>query len=147
MRIQNKKAFHNYEVVSRFEAGVVLAGYEVKSIRDGRCNLGDAYVKILSNELWLVNADIARYKYNGSDDYDSTRSRKLLVSKRELYALESKLKQGNLTLIPLSIYSVGNRIKVEVGVCKGLKRFEKKIREKERVLEMELHREKRKYMI
>ena len=147
MRIQNKKAFHNYEVVSRFEAGVVLAGYEVKSIRDGRCNLGDAYVKILSNELWLVNADIARYKYNGSDEYDSTRSRKLLVSKRELYALESKLKQGNLTLIPLSIYSVGNRIKVEVGVCKGLKRFEKKIREKERVLEMELHREKRKYMI
>lgn len=147
MKIVNKKALFNYEILERFEAGVVLSGAEVKSIRDGRCNLGDSYVKILSGELWLINTDIPRYKYDGSLEYDSARSRKLLVSKRELEYIASKIKQGNLTLVPLSMYSKGSRIKVEVGLGRGKKRYEKKLREKERDLERELHTEKRKYMI
>ncbi len=147
MRIINKKALYNYEVLERFEAGIVLTGSEVKAIRDSRCNLGDAFVKIISNELWLVNVDIPKYKYDGSSDYDSARSRKLLVKKGELTYLESKMKQGNLTLIPLSVYSKGRNIKVEVGLARGKKRYEKKLQEKERDLNRELLLEKRKYMI
>lgn len=147
MRIINKKALYNYEILERFEAGIVLTGSEVKAIRDSRCNLGDAFVKIISNELWLVNVDIPKYKYDGSSDYDSARSRKLLVKKGELTYLESKMKQGNLTLIPLSVYSKGRNIKVEVGLARGKKRYEKKLQEKERDLNRELLLEKRKYMI
>lgn len=147
MRIINKKALYNYEILERFEAGIVLTGSEVKAIKDSRCNLGDAFVKVLSNELWLVNGDIPKYKYDGSSDYDSARSRKLLVKKKELTYFESKMKQGNLTLIPLSVYSKGRKIKVEVGLARGKKRYEKKLQEKQRDLDRELLLEKRKYMI
>ena len=125
MNIVNKKALHNYQILERFEAGVVLTGAEVKSLRDGRCNLKDSYVKILNDQLWLINADIAQYKYDGSSDYDSTRSRKLLIKKKELIYLQSKMKQGNLTLVPLRIYLKGNIFKVEVGLAKGKKVHDK----------------------
>lgn len=147
MKIVNKKAHFNYEIHERLEAGIVLTGAEVKSIRDGRCNLGDSFVKIINNEVWLVNADIPKYKYDGSDDYDSARSRKLLISRDEIIYLESKMKQGNMTLVPLSVYSKAGNIKVEVGVARGKKRYEKKLLEKERTLEKELLLEKRKYMV
>ena len=147
MKIVNKKAIFNYEVIERLEAGISLTGAEVKSVRDGRCNLGDSYVKVVGGELWLVNADIPKYKYDGSSDYDSARSKKLLVKRKELTYFESKMKQGNLTLIPLSIYSKGPNLKVEVGLARGKKRYEKKLQEKKRDLEKELHLEKRKFMI
>lgn len=147
MKIINKKALLNYEVLETLEAGIVLTGAEAKSLRDGRCNLGDAFVKVVSAELWLINADIPRYKYDGSQTYDSTRSRKLLVSNKEYIYLNNKMKQGNLTLIPLSIYSKGPRFKVEISLARGKKRYEKKIAEKKKDLERELHLEKRKYMI
>ena len=147
MRITNKKAIFNYEILEKLEAGIVLTGAEVKSIRDGRCNLGDAFVKVVSGELWLVNADIPKYKYDGSSDYDSNRSRKLLISNKEMIYLDSKVKQGNLTIIPISVYTKGPFIKVEIALARGKKKYEKKIAEKERDLERELHYEKRKYMI
>ena len=147
MNIVNKKALHNYQILERFEAGVVLTGAEVKSLRDGRCNLKDSYVKILDEQLWLVNTDIPRYKYDGSSDYDSTRSRKLLIKKKELIYLQSKMKQGNLTLIPLRIYLKGNIFKVEVGLARGKKIHEKRQEEKKRDMERELLLEKRKYMV
>ncbi len=147
MKIVNKKALFNYEILERFEAGIILTGSEVKAIRDSRCNLGEAYVKILSDELWLVNADIPKYKYDGSTDYDSSRSKKLLVKRREKLYMENKIKQGNLTLVPLSVYTKGNLVKVEVGLARGKKRFEKKLQEKQRDLDRELLLEKRKYMI
>lgn len=147
MNIVNKKALHNYQILERFEAGVVLTGAEVKSLRGGRCNLKDSYVKILNGQLWLINADIAQYKYDGSADYDSTRSRKLLIKKKELIYLQSKMKQGNLTLVPLRIYLKGNIFKVEVGLAKGKKVHEKRQEEKKRDMERELLLEKRKYMV
>ena len=147
MKIKNKKAFFNYEISDTFEAGIVLAGAEVKSIKDGRINLSDSYVKILGGELWLVNADIPKYRYDGSSDYDSKRSRKLLVKGKELVGIDSKLKQKNLTLIPLSVYTTRGKIKVEVGFGKGRKRHEKKAREKERDLNRELLYERRKHMV
>ena len=147
MKIKNKKAFFNYEISDTFEAGIVLAGAEVKSIKDGRINLSDSYVKILGGELWLVNADIPKYRYDGSSDYEPKRSRKLLVKGKELVGIDSKLKQKNLTLIPLSVYTTRGKIKVEVGFGKGRKRHEKKAREKERDLNRELLYERRKHMV
>ena len=147
MQILNKKALHNYEILERLEVGVLLKGSEVKSLRMGRCNIGDSYVKVIAGELWLVNTDIPKYKYDGSTEYDSARSRKLLINRKELVYLQSKMKQGNLTLIPLKIYSKGSIFKVEVGLARGKKRYEKKEQEKQRDLDRELLVEKRKYMI
>jgi SsrA-binding protein len=147
MKIKNKKAFFNYEIVDSFEAGIVLTGAEVKSIKSGRINLTNAYVKIVGGELWLVGADIPRYKHDGSEEYDAQRSRKLLVKKKELVEIESRLRQKKLTLIPLSVYTTRGKIKVEVGFGKGRKRYEKKAREKKKDLERELLYEKRKHMV
>ncbi len=147
MEIINKKAFHNYQILERLETGMVLMGSEVKSLRMGRCNLRDSFVKILNGELWLINTDIPKYKYDGSQEYDSRRTRKVLIKKKELIYLQSKMKQGNLTLIPLKIYQRGGKFKLEIGLAKGKKIHEKKLEQKERDLNRELLVEKRKYMI
>ncbi|MGI5898146.1 MAG: SsrA-binding protein SmpB [Candidatus Dojkabacteria bacterium] len=147
MRISNKKANFNYDVVESFEAGVVLTGAEVKSVKDGRVNLEDSFVKIIDGELYLVNADITKYKYDGREQYDSRRSRKLLVKKRELIQVESKMKSKKLVLIPLAMYATRGIIKVQVGLCRGRKRHEKKDREKERDMNRELLYENRKYVV
>jgi len=147
MQILNKKGLHNYEILERLEVGILLKGAEVKSLRTGRCNMGDSFVKVINGELWLVNTDIPRYKYDGSSNYDSSRSRKLLINKKELIYLQSKMKQGNLTLVPIKMYSKGSVFKVEIGLARGKKRHEKKLEEKQRDLDRELLVEKRKYMI
>jgi len=147
MDIINKKGLHNYQILEGLEVGIQLTGAEVKSLRMGRCNLGDSYVKILNGELWLINTDIPRYKYDGSDTYDSARSRKLLIKTKELIYLQSKMKQGNLTLIPVKIYSKGPLFKVEIALARGKKVYEKRDEERKKDLDRELLVDKRKYMI
>mgnify|MGYP005817570069 CR=1 FL=1 len=147
MKIVNKKASFNYEILESLEAGIVLTGAEVKSIKSGRANIGDAYVKVINNELWLVNADIPKYQFASDKNYDSSRSKKLLVNRGQLERLQSKTKQGNLTLVPVSIYTVRGMIKVEIGLAKGRKYHEKREREKERDLDRDLHYENRKYVV
>jgi SsrA-binding protein len=147
MKIVNKKAYHNYSIEDSFEAGIVLTGAEVKSIKSGRCNLSDAYVKFMGDELWLVNADIAKYTHDGSEDYDSRRSRKLLLKRSEIDKLKGKVKQSRLTLIPLSIYTTRNLIKVQVGLGKGKRQYQKKDVEKERDVKRQMARIKRKHMV
>lgn len=147
MKISNKKATFNYEIIESFETGIVLTGAEVKSIKDGRINLTDSFVKIISGDLYLVNAEIPQYKYSSDEFYDSRRSRKLLVKKKELVQIDSKLKSKRLTLIPVAIYTKGKLIKVEVGFAKGRKRHEKKEREKKRDMDRELLYEERKYVV
>ncbi len=147
MKITNKKAYFNYDIKDTFEAGIVLTGSEVKSIRDGRCNLADAYVKVIGNELWLINADIAKYKFDSDEDYDSARSRKLLVKRHQINKLESKLKQDRLTLIPVSMYTTRNLIKVEVGLGKGKRNYDKKNVEKDRDVKRDMARVKRRFMV
>jgi SsrA-binding protein len=147
MKIVNKKAYRNYEILDSFEAGIVLEGSEVKSIKSGRSNLSDAYVKFLGEELWLVNADIAQYSHDGREDYDSKRSRKLLVKRSQIDELKVKMRQGRLTLVPLSIYTTRNLIKVQVGLCKGKRSYQKKEVEKERDVKREMARIKRKHMV
>jgi SsrA-binding protein len=147
MKITNKKGYHNYAIEDSFEAGIALTGAEVKSIRSGRCNLSDAYVKFMGDELWLINADIAKYTHDGSEDYDSKRSRKLLLKRKELDQLQRKIRQSRLTLVPLSIYTTRNLIKVQVGLGKGKRIYEKKEVEKDRDVKREMARIKRKHMV
>ena len=147
MKISNKKATFNYEIIESFEAGIVLTGAEVKSVKNGRANLTDSFVKIISGDLYLVNAEIPQYKYSSDEFYDARRSRKLLVKKKELVQIDSKLKAKKLVLIPLSIYTKGKLVKVEVAYARGRKRHEKKQREKEREMDRELLYENRKYVV
>ncbi len=147
MKISNKKASFDYDILETFEAGIVLTGAEVKSIKGGRANLTDTFVKILNGDLYLINAEIPRYKYSSDEFYDSRRTRKLLVKKKELVQIDSKLKSKNLTLIPLSLYTKGKVIKVEVAFAKGRKRHEKKDRERKREMDKEMLYEQRKYVV
>lgn len=147
MKISNKKATFNYEIIESFEAGIILTGSEVKSIKEGRVNLTDSFVKIISGYLYLVNAEIPQYKYSSDEFYDARKSRKLLVKNKELVQIESKLKAKKLVLVPLSIYTKGKLIKVEVAYARGRKRHEKKQREKERDMDRELLYENRKYVV
>jgi len=145
--IENKKARHNYQIKETLEAGIVLTGGEVKSIRDNRVQIDDAFVKSISGNLYLVNADIAKYKYTNDEKYDSLRTRKLLVHRKEIDMLSNKSKQWGMVLIPLKMYLQRGRVKLLIGLGKGLKKYERKDAEKNKTLDRELHRERRKYMI
>jgi len=147
MKIINKKARFDYEILESLEVGIVLLGMEVKSVKGGRVNISDAFVKIIGDELWLVNADITKYQYASDDHYDSKRTRKLLIKRNQLDKLESKMKQGNLTLIPLSIYTVRGYVKVEIGLARGKKYHEKRKAEKERDMDRDLLYESRKFVV
>lgn len=142
MRIVNKKALHNYHILESLEAGIVLSGAEVKSIRAGRIDLGEAYVKILSNEAFLVNANIPQYAQAANAEYDAQKSRKLLLHKDQISSLIGKVSGKNTTLVPVSIYEKNNRFKVSIGLAKSKKEFDhrKVIKEKDhqRRIEQEL---------
>lgn len=132
MRIVNKKALHNYHILEHLEAGVALIGAEVKSIRSGRLDLGESYVRILNGEAFLVNANIPRYAESSSKTYDPTRSRKLLLHKAQIQTLIGKTSGKGVTLVPVAIYEKNNLFKVEVGLGKSKKEFDKRRVLKER---------------
>lgn len=142
MRILNKKALHNYHILEHLEAGIVLSGAEVKSIRSGRIDLGESYVRILNGEAYLVNTNIPRYNQAADKEYDAQKSRKLLLHKTEISSLIGKTSGKSVTLVPVSIYEKNNRFKVEVGLAKSKKEFDKRkiIKEKDhqRRVEQEL---------
>lgn len=145
--VKNRKAYFDYEILETLEVGVVLEGYEVKSLRDGGGSLKDSYVIIKDDEFWLLNGHISRYKYMGEKNYDPVRTRKLLAKRKEMVTWKSKIKQANLTIVPLKIYAKGKKIKMEIGLARGKKKYEKKEAVKKRELERELHREKRKFVV
>ncbi len=123
---KNRKAFFDYEIVDRHEAGVSLLGSEVKSLRDGGANLADSYATIRGGEIFLMHAHISPYAPSSSFNHDPRRARKLLMHKGEIEKLESKLTQRGFTLVPLSIYFKKGRAKVELGLGKGKKRYDKR---------------------
>jgi len=130
---RNKKAFYNYEILDKFEAGIVLEGSEVKALRVGRVNLKDSYVRIIKGEPYLLNAHIAFLdQTNPHFKPDSRRARKLLLHKREIKRLIGKLKERGLTLIPLRIYFVRGKAKVELGLGRGKKKIDKREQIKKR---------------
>ena len=144
---KNKKAYFNYEIKEKFEAGIQLLGSEVKSIKSGQVNISDAFIKIIGGEAFLWNADVAKYRYSSIEGYDPFRSRKLLLKKTELRELQRKAESDRMTIVPLSIFLARGMVKLEIGLGKGKRSYEKKKRVKERDLERELHREKRSFMV
>jgi SsrA-binding protein len=145
--VKNRKAFFDYEILETLEVGIVLEGHEVKSIRRGGLSLKDSYVICKDGEFWLLNANIVKYLFAPLENYDSARTRKLLASKKQIMVWVSKIKQGNLAIVPLKAYAKGKMIKLEIGLAKGKKKHEKKEAVKKRELERELHREKREIMV
>ena len=137
MKIVNKKAFFDYQISERIEAGINLNGAEVKAIRLGMTDLKGSFVKIIGSEAYLINAKIFPYKYARPEGYDERRSRKLLLHKKEIIALRGRTEGSNLTIIPLSIYTTKNFIKVELGLGKGKKEYQKKEAKKKKDIERE----------
>lgn len=141
MKVRNKKVFRDYEVVEKIEAGIMLSGAEVKSVKMGQVSLAGGRVMMEGNEVWMTGVNIARYRYDGSEEeYDTTRKRKLLIKKNERLLFESKSRSGGLTLMPLSMYNKGKLIKVEIGLVRGKKVFEKREKLKKRTEKRELAR-------
>ena len=122
----NRKAYHNYYVGESYEAGIALSGSEIKSIRQGRVSLGDAYVRPEGGELWLFNAHIARYEASSYMSHEPTRPRKLLLHRKEILNLTGKVAEKGLTLVATKIYLKGGIAKVEIALAKGKKLYDKR---------------------
>jgi len=137
---QNKKAFHNYFIEETYQAGVSLLGSEVKSLRDGRVSLGDSYGDIKREEVFLVDAHISSYPQANRLNHEPLRTRKLLLHKKEIRRLIGKVEQRGYTLIPLKLYFVNGRVKVDLGLAKGKKLFDKRESLKKRMMEREMER-------
>jgi len=139
---KNKKAYFKYQILEKFEAGISLIGQEVKSIKSGRINLSGAYLVLKKSEVYLIGANIPPYQpKNAPADYQPERSRKLLLKKSEIKYLIGKAKQKGLTLVPLRVYTKKGKIKLEFGIAKGLKKFDKRELIKKRETEKEIQRE------
>jgi SsrA-binding protein len=144
---QNKKAFHEYSIDEVLEAGIVLLGPEVKSLRDGRSSLVDGYARVRNGEVFLYNMHITPYPFAHYLNLDPKRTRKLLLNKLEIRRLIGKTKEKGYTVIPLKVYFLDSRVKVELGLAKGKKKVDKRhaLREKEQKREIEQARKKRHY--
>lgn len=143
MKIVNRRAIHDYTILDRFEAGVHLNGAEVKSVKGGHASLEGAFVRLMGSEAYLVNAQIFPYIYARPEGYESRRTRKLLLHKKEIISLKSKIEGANLTLIPLSWYTKGPLVKLEVGLARGKKEYEKREAKKREDQKRELEQEYR----
>ena len=139
---ENKKAFYDYEILEQYEAGLVLIGQEVKSIRGGHISLAGSYVIIRNNQPELIGAKIPAYQpKNAPKDYNPEKTRKLLLNKKELNYLAGKVNERGFSLIPLKVYDNNGRIKLEFGLAKGKKKFNKKDVIKKRDIERNIRRE------
>lgn len=136
----NRKAFHEYFVLERFEAGIELAGTEVKSIRGGNVNLKDAFCTIKNGELFLRGMHVSPYEHGNIFNKDPVRPRRLLMHKREILKLNARVMQDGVALIPLSLYFKDSRVKVELGLCKGKKLHDKRDSEADRQSKRDIDR-------
>ncbi len=133
----NRQAFHNYHIVETFDAGMVLRGTEIKSIREGKLNLKDSYGTIKSGEIWLVNCHISPYSHGNRMNHDPLRERKLLLNRSEIRKLVGKVTERGMTLVPLKIFFQNGRAKCEIALAKGKKVFDKRETEKRKTAERE----------
>src|SRR5438105_14090244 len=139
----NRRAYHDYFIDEKYEAGMMLTGTEVKSIRNGRANLRDGFVRIDNNEAWLENVHISPYAQGNVMNHDPLRPRKLLLHRKQISSLIGKVKQKGYTLIPLRIYFSRNHAKVEAGLARGKRQFDKREGIADRDAEREIAREVR----
>ena len=138
MEILNRKARHDYFIEEEYECGLVLTGTEIKSIRDGKCNIGDSYALVRGGELFIINMFISHYEKGNIFNHDETRTRKLLMHKDEIKKINNKIKLDGYTLIPLKIYFKKNKAKVALGLCKGKKNYDKRETIKERDIKRQI---------
>ena len=141
MEIINRQASHNYFITDTYEAGIELTGTEIKSIRNGKCNIKDSYAIIKNNEVYLLNTHISAYDKGNIFNHEETRTRKLLLHKKEINKLNNKVMLEGYTLIPLKIYFKNGLAKVSLGVCKGKHTYDKKESLKEKDIARELAKE------
>lgn len=130
--VSNKRAFHNFEILETFEAGIVLEGTEIKSLRDNGGSLQEAYVKVIGGEVWLIGCHIAPYKYGNIHNHEERRDRKLLLHKREIANLRENTQEKGLTIVPLAFYLKNGRVKIKIALAKGKKAVDKRASIKER---------------
>lgn len=138
--VRNRKARHEYQITQTFEAGIVLQGTEVKSIREGKINLSDSYAAIEEGEVWLKNVHISEYKNGSINNHEPTRPRKLLLNRREIKKLAQKVKEKGFTLIPLGFYLSNGKVKVELALVTGKRKYDKREAIAKRDLEREMNR-------
>ena len=136
----NRKAFHEYHILETFEAGVQLKGSEVKSIREGKASLKQGYILIRKGEAWLKGSHISSYSHTGSEGHEPARNRKLLLHKKEIKRIGSKLAEKGLTAVPTKLYFKGGLIKLEFGLAKGKKLYDKRETKKKRDVERDIQR-------
>ena len=136
----NRRAFHDYEVLETFEVGVVLSGTEIKSIREGKVTISEAYARIDGDELWLIGAHISPYRHGSHANHDPDRPRKLLAHKAELRDLRAAIEQKGMTLVPLRLKLVRGRAKIELGVARGKKLYDKRASEADREARRDVER-------
>ena len=137
---KNRKAFHEYTINETYEAGIQLRGSEVKSIREGKASLKQSYIVIRRKEAWLKGCHIASYSHTGFEGHETIRNRKLLLHKYEISRIESKLAEKGLTAIPTKLYFKGGIIKLEFGLAKGKKLYDKRATKKNRDVERDIQR-------
>lgn len=140
MEINNRKAYHDYFILEEYEAGIVLTGTEIKSIRENGANIKDSYAIVKNGEVFLLNMHISRYEQGNIFNHDETRTRKLLLNKKEILKLRDMVVLNGHTLIPLKAYFKGGRLKILLGVCKGKKNYDKRESIKERDIKREIYR-------
>ena len=139
----NRQAGHNYFLMDRFEAGMVLTGTEVKAAKEGKIQLKDAYASVLGQEAWLLNAHISQYSHGNRENHPPVRNRKLLLHRREIDKLAVQTREKGLSLIPTKIYMKGGKIKCEIALAKGKKLHDKREAERARTAEAEARAEMR----
>ena len=144
---QNKKAWHDYFVEEKYEAGVVLTGTEIKSIRQGRVNLKDSYCEVTGGELFAVGVHISPYEQGNRYNHEPLRDKKLLMHRREIMKLQGLIQQKGYTLVPLRAYFKGRYLKIELGLCKGKHNYDKKNVIRERDLDRQAQRDIKEYNI
>lgn len=145
MEIVNRKARHEYNILENYTAGIVLQGSEVKSIKVGKANIGDAYCVITNGEVWLKNSHVSKYDSDKFTNHEEKRDRKLLLNKKEIRRLASDVQNPGYTIIPLKMFIMKGKIKVEIGLCKGKKDYDKRESIKERDSKRELDRIKKNF--
>lgn len=141
MEILNRQAKFNYEILETFEAGIVLTGTEIKSLRNGNANIKDSYANIKNEEIFLLNMHISHYEEGNIFNHEETRTRKLLLHKKEILKLKNKIDLNGYTIVPLKIYFVKNKAKVLIGLAKGKKTYDKREDIKKRDIEREIRKE------
>ena len=135
--VNNRHAFHEFHILDKYEAGIVLKGTEVKSVMSGRIQLKDSYVSVRDGEVWVLNAHISPYSHGNRENHDPLRTRKLLLHKREILKLEKETTVKGMTLVITRIYLKNGRVKFEIGVAKGKKLYDKRETEMKRTIEKE----------